>query len=77
MFFLLLLKFDSALMFSVNLWNSYDIVDIWRKKVPFILLQLHCDLNDQNLLHSTIGAPPGVSKNPEDQIEVHSGELER
>ncbi len=39
----------------------------------------HSDLNDQNLFHSTIDAPPGVpgvSKNPDDQTEVHSGELE-
>ena len=41
---------------------------------------LHSNLNDQNLFHSTIDAPPvvpGVSKNPDDQTEVHSGELER
>ena len=39
----------------------------------------HSDLNDQNLFHSTIDAPPvvpGVSKNPDDQTEVHSGKLE-
>ena len=42
--------------------------------------QWHSDLNDQNLFHSTIDAPPGVpgvSKNPDDQTEVHSVELER
>ena len=40
----------------------------------------HSDLNDQNLFHSTIDASPGVpavSKNPDDQTEVHSVELER
>ena len=40
----------------------------------------HSDLNDQNLFHSTIDVPPGVpgvSKNPDDQTEVHSGKLER
>ena len=37
----------------------------------------HSDLNDQNLFHSTIDEPPGVSKNPDLQTEVHSGELER
>ena len=34
----------------------------------------------QPKFHSTIDAPlgvPGVSKNPDDQIEVHSGELKR
>ena len=43
-------------------------------------LQGHSDLNEQNLFHSTIDVPPGVpgvSKNPNDQREVHSGELER
>ena len=42
--------------------------------------KVHSDLNDQNLFHSTIDTPPGVpgvSKNPHDQTEVHSGELER
>ena len=41
---------------------------------------LHSDLNDQNLFYSIIDVPPGVpgvSKNPDDQTEVHSGELER
>ena len=40
----------------------------------------HSDLNDQNLFHSTIDAllgVPGVSKNPDNQTEVHSGMLER
>ena len=40
----------------------------------------HSDLNDQNLFHSTIDMSPrvpGVSKNPDDQTEVHSGKLER
>ena len=40
----------------------------------------HSDLNDQNLFHSTIDAPPGVpgvSKNLDDQTEVYSGELKR
>ena len=41
---------------------------------------VHSDLNDQNLFHSTIDPPPlgvpGVSKNLDDQTEVHSGELE-
>ena len=40
----------------------------------------HSDLNDQNLFHSTIDAPPGVpgvSKNLDDQTKVQSGELER
>ena len=39
----------------------------------------HSDLNDQNSFHSTIDAPlgvPGVPKNPDDQTEVHSCELE-
>ena len=43
-------------------------------------MHCHSDLNDQNLFHSTIDTPPGVPgmlKNPEDQTEVHSGELER
>ena len=38
---------------------------------------LHSDLNDKNLFHSNIEAPlgvPGVSKNPDNQTEVHSGE---
>ena len=35
----------------------------------------HSDLNDQNLFHSTIDAPPRVSKNPDYQTEVHSGEF--
>ena len=38
------------------------------------------DLNDQNIFHSTIDVAlgvSGVSKNPNDQTEVHSGELER
>ena len=37
----------------------------------FLLVQMH---------NSTIDAPPGVpgvSKNPDNQTEVHSGELER
>ena len=41
--------------------------------------KLHSDLNDQNLFHSTIDAPqvvPVVSKNPDDQTEVLSSELE-
>ena len=40
----------------------------------------HSDLNDQNLFHSAIDTPPGVpgvSKYPDNQTEVHSGELER
>ena len=39
----------------------------------------HSDLNDQNSFHSTIDTHPGVPgvpKNPDDQTEVHSGELE-
>ena len=39
----------------------------------------HNDLNDQNLFHSIIDTPPGmpgVSKNQDDQTEVHSGELD-
>ena len=43
-------------------------------------LQFHSHLNDQNSFHSTNDEkPPGVpevSKNPDHQIEVHSGELE-
>ena len=47
-------------------------------KIEFPCLSpVHSDLNDQNLFHSTIDAPPGVSKNPDNQSEVHSGELER
>ena len=49
------------------------------KKYKHIIFRDHSDLNDQNLFHSTIDAPPGVpgvSKNPDDQTEVHSGELE-
>ena len=45
-----------------------------------MLMGPHSDLNDQNLFLSTIDTPsgvPGVSKNPDDQTEVHSGELER
>ena len=37
-------------------------------------------VNDQNEFYSTIDGPPGepgVSKNPNVQTEVHSGELER
>ena len=30
---------------------------------------LHSDLSDQNLFHSTIDAPPGVSKDAEDQLK--------
>ena len=40
---------------------------------------MHWDLNDHNLFHSIIDAPPGVpgvSKNPDNQTEVHAGELE-
>ena len=39
----------------------------------------HSDLNDQNSFHSTIDTPPGVpgvSKNLDNQTEVHSGKLE-
>ena len=42
-----------------------------------LVITYHSDLNDQNSFHSTIDAPPGVSKNPDHQTEVHSGELER
>ena len=38
------------------------------------------DLNDQSSFHSTVDMPPGVpgmSKNPDNQNEVHSCELER
>ena len=44
-----------------------------------VMWQKHSDLNDQYLFHSTIDVPPGVpgvSKNPDNQIEVHSGKLE-
>ena len=37
--------------------------------------KVHSDLNDQNLFHSTIDTPPGVSKNLEDQTEDNFGEL--
>ena len=40
----------------------------------------HCDLNDQNLFHSIIETSAGVSrvsKNPDDQTKVYSGDLER
>ena len=40
---------------------------------------MHSDLNDQNMFNSTIDAPSGVpevSKNPNHQTVVHSGELE-
>ena len=40
----------------------------------------HSDLNGQNVFHSTIDVPPGeqgMSKYPDNQTEVHSGELER
>ena len=37
----------------------------------------HSDLDNQNLFHATIDAPSGVSKNPNDQTEVYSSELER
>ena len=39
----------------------------------------HSDLNVQNSFHSTIDTPQrvqGVSKNPDDQTIVHSGELD-
>ena len=37
---------------------------------------MHSDLNDQNLLHSTIDMPPGVL-GVDDQTEVYSGQLEQ
>ena len=40
----------------------------------------HSDLNDQYSFHSTIDTSQGVqgvSKNPDDQTEVYSGQLER
>jgi hypothetical protein len=46
----------------------------------YVLKLHHSDLNYQNLFHSSIDASPGVpgvSKNLDDQTEVHSGELER
>ena len=44
------------------------------------MIFLHSDLNDQNSFHSTIDVLPGVSgvsKNSDDQTEVHAGKLER
>ena len=70
------------LFFPICKWKKFrlfqllTVFDISLKKVWLG----HSDLNDQNLFHSTIDKPPGVpgvSKNPEDQTEVHSGELER
>ena len=52
----------------------FDWLKSWEAGAP--VFPIHSDLNDQNLFHSTIDAPPGVSKNPNDQTEVHSGELE-
>ena len=56
----------------------FDWLKSWEAGAP--VFPKHSDLNDQNLFHSTIDAPPGVpgvSKNLGDQTEVHSGELER
>ena len=39
-------------------------------------VRVHSDLNDQNLLHSTIDMPPGVL-GVDDQTEVYSGQLEQ
>ena len=51
--------------------------------ISYILANLEMakvsDLNDQNSFHSTVDAPPGVpgmSKNPDNQNEVLSCELE-
>ena len=52
----------------------------WQKCMYYSYPLWHSDLNVQNMFHSTIDAlpgVPGVSKNPDNQTEVHSGELER
>ena len=54
-------------IFSINNFTSKVII-------------YHSDLNDQNSFHSTIDTHPGVpgvSKNPDNQTEVYSGQLER
>ena len=56
---------------KVSLWSSTFTLKKYYY-VPFDKLT-HSDLNDQNLFHSTIDVPPGV---PDNQTEVHSGELE-
>ena len=58
-----------------------DDTKLWSKNKESLIqtLSLNIDLNDQNLFHSTIDAPPGmpgVSKNLDNQTEVHSGKLE-
>ena len=61
--------------FAPEEWCNIMDVAMW-SDVSAVLH--HSDLNDQNLFHSTIDAPPRVprvSKNPDYQIEVHSGEF--
>ena len=56
----------------------FDWLKSWEAGAP--VFPKHSDLNDQNLFHSTIDAPsgvPGVSKNLNNQTEVHSDKLER
>ena len=63
-----------------RLWPTTWQLQFKRTRGEKNALPSHSDLNDQNLFHSTIDAPPGVpgvSKNPDNQTEVHSGELER
>ena len=80
-----------SLWFLVRIFSlSQDSNQTWRDKYHYRLAltdkapsdlqpHYHSDLDDQNLFHSTIDVPPGVSgvsKNQDDQTEVHSGELE-
>ena len=46
-------------------------------QLPYNHTYIHSDLNVQNSFHSTIDVPPGVSKNLDEQTDVHFGELER
>ena len=59
---------------------------LWKKAGKLISVKLrlfgtleysrHSDLHDQNLFHSTIDTPPGVSRvYLDDQTEVYSGQL--
>ena len=64
--------------------NGYTFVTVYSSKCVSVFLHQtivpsHSNSNDQNSFHSTIDTPPGVpgvSKNPDDQTEVHPGELE-
>ena len=55
------------------LFGAKKLVKLKVDRTKFAV-QIHSDLNDQNLFHSTIDVPPGVSKYLNDQTEVHSAE---